>query len=58
MPRLRDPQGHKVEVTQEQFDGLEPIVCDRCGWTRPATAKPQKDSFVGEEEEQVEDSRS
>lgn len=36
MPRIRDPQGHKVEVTQEQFDGHEPVVCTRCGWTRPA----------------------
>lgn len=35
MLRIRDPQGHKIEVTQEQFDGQEPVTCHRCGWTRP-----------------------
>lgn len=31
MPRIRDTQGHKVEVTQEQFNSGEAVICDRCG---------------------------
>ncbi len=55
MPRLRDPQGHKLEVTQEQLDGKAPIVCDRCGWMRPA--KPRVAPIVSGDESS-EDSRS
>lgn len=32
MPKLRDPQGHKLEATQEQLDGDSLGVCNMCGW--------------------------